>query len=247
MNDIRSTDVPNYTRVTFDIDLDGLGESFLDDRTPTGLTRYAEKDITMEAGRLAGGNVIIPSVSFERVEPVVDAEPNVEGPRATQPEPKNLALELIPVEMEETIFQTLLGKGITGPVATAMTADIADALVRSSSRWLSEAVAQPVGLVAVAEELDLEAFCTRLQLRLRQRGFTDTQQVRIVALVEMLLTNGSTPTKRMPGQGPNRQQLTGFIAKHLEDQHLLTDRASQEAATSLVTAIEAAQLDGTLS
>jgi hypothetical protein len=103
--------------------------------------------------------------------------------------------------------------------------------------------------VAVAEELDLDAFIGQLDAALTPVFGTNGRSV-VAEAVRKLLTDGSTPTKPteyLHGRGLNREQLTGVISHYLHDDQEFEGQHSWKLARGLVAAIEAAQLDGTLS
>jgi hypothetical protein len=238
-----TTDRP--TRVTFEFDpqADGL-EVWADDRTPTGLSRYGEQQLRNSVEALAYGNVFVDSVRIELVEEATSAEPLT---AQSEPTPVGAPLRLDGVVLESCIVAVLRQKGITEPVRTTMGRDILRHLLADANAWLvsnGEGVIVPV---AVAEELDLDAFAEKLADALASEGFTPTGRAEIITVVRGLLTDGATPTKRLQDQGLNREQLTDVIARHLEEDEKFGHDHSQRLADRLAAEIEAAQLDGTLS
>jgi hypothetical protein len=227
-------------RVTFDIPVERLQEQHSDDRTPTHLSRYGEQYLANEVCDLYSGEVIVDSVRIELVDGVGLAS---DEPLTAQSEPKNLVLHLVPEEMEETIRQTLLKCGIPASELSSLNSALVNMLLHTAHNWLVDASAAPV---AVAEELDLNAFRAKMAVAVSSIPEHRRDPQVIADLAAAFIFTGNAPTKRLQGQGLNREQLEGVIVTQLRSDGQTTMQA-EAGADRLVRAIEAAQLDGALS
>jgi hypothetical protein len=86
------TDTSALVRISFEIPIERLAAIETDDRTPTGLTRYGEKVIANAVCDIAGGEVLVDSVRFDRVEETTSAEPPTEPKPVTTPDLARQAL-----------------------------------------------------------------------------------------------------------------------------------------------------------
>jgi hypothetical protein len=238
------TDTAPRARIIFEIDLSKVSDAMVDDRTPTGLTRYGEKSVMADLNGIAARAIDHDTFRFERVEETTAAEP-----LTAQSEPKAVGapLRLDGVALESCIVAVLREKGITEPVRTTMGRDILRHLLADANAWLVPNGEGVIVQAAVAEELDLNAFREQVTEAVGAIPKEYRTDLRVAEVVTKLLSDGNTPTKRLQGQGLNREQLTDVIANHLHEAEHVGELAALTMAKGLVSKIEAAQLDGTLS